>query len=527
MKSQRGFKVLLVYPNLSLMKIPSLAIALFTSILKNQRYNVDLFDASSYISDKEGHDDRRMGSFQYRKLDKRLINWAVKTDLIGDFVKKVSEFKPDIIIVSVVEDTFKQGIELLNAIKHLNIPNIIGGVFPTMSPDEAVAPECVRMVGIGEGEITIVKICENIRNNISCENIPNVWFKRDDGTIIKNKLEKLADINKTVPDYSLFEEDKFLRPWGGKIFKSIAVESVRGCPYECTFCNSPIHNKLAKQAGEKSFIRIKDIMALRREIQSLIKTIQPEFLMFVDDTFLTRPEKEFYKWCQMYSEFKIPFWMNTRVDSITREKLKILKEIGCFRISFSLEHGNEGFRKKYLKKFFSNEIFIKNANIAQESGIPFSIDVLIGLPFETRELVFDTIEIIRKVQNYDALTINIFTPYRGTELRELVIQKGWLDKSIFPNGISGLSLLCMPPSYLQRDEIDGLFKTFSFYAYFGKERWDEIKKAESSDEEGIRIFNELGKEYYQKKFGDEETTFYSQRYVNRGTGCRAPENSSA
>src|SRR3989338_2583894 len=138
-KSQRDFKALLVYPHLSLMKIPSLAIALFTSILKNQGYSVDLFDASSYISDKECHDDRRMGSFQYRKLDKRLINLAVKTDLKGDFVRKVSEFKPDIIIMSVVEDTFKQGIELLNTIKYLNIPNIIGGVFPTMSPDEAIA----------------------------------------------------------------------------------------------------------------------------------------------------------------------------------------------------------------------------------------------------------------------------------------------------------------------------------------------------------------------------------------------------
>lgn len=527
MKTQYDFKVLLVYPNLSLMKIPSLAIALFTSILKNQGYGVDLFDASSYISDEEGHVDKRIGSFQYRKLDKRLISWNTKTDLKGDFVRKVLEFKPDVIIMSVVEDTFKQGIELLDAIKHLNVPNIIGGIFPTMSPDEAIAPECVKMVGIGEGEITIVKVCENIRNNTSCENIPNVWFKRDDGIVIKNKLGKLIDINKIMPDYSLFEEDKFLRPWGGKIFKSIAIESMRGCPYQCTFCYSYMQNKLAKEAGAPSFVRIKDINILRNEIRFLIKDIQPEFFMFVDDTFLTRPEKVFYEWCEMYREFKIPFWMNTRIDAITKEKLKILKEMGCFRISFSLEQGNEKFRKKYLKKCFSNEIFIKNANIAAESGIPFSIDVLLGLPFETRALVFDTIEVIRKVPNYDALTVNIFVPYRGTELRELVIQKGWLDKSIFPNGMSGSSLLHMPSPYLQKDEINGLFRTFSFYTYFGKERWDEIKKAEANSEEGNKIFNKIGKEYYQKKFGNEETTFYySEKYNNRGAGCRASENSS-
>ncbi|MFH1317987.1 MAG: radical SAM protein [Candidatus Omnitrophota bacterium] len=525
MKTQSDFKVLLVYPNLSLMKIPSLAIALFTAILKNQGYIVDLFDASSYIRDKEGHDDRRIGSFQYRRLDKRLLNWNVKTDLVGDFIRKVSEFSPDIIIMSVVEDTFNQGVELLDAIKHLGIPNLIGGVFPTMSPEEAIEPECVQMVGIGEGEITIVKVCENIRNNISCENIFNLWFKRNDGTVIKNRLDKLVDINKTIPDYSLFEEDKFLRPWGGKIYKSLAIESMRGCPYECTFCNSPMHNKLARQAGEVSFVREKDTGALRKEIKSLTKYIQPEFFMFVDDTFLTRPGKLFHEWHEMYSEFKIPFWMNTRIEAITSEKLKMLKEVGCARISFSLEHGNEEFRKKYLKKYFSNEIFIKNANIAGESGIPFSIDVLIGLPFETRELIFDTIKIIRQVRNYDALTVNIFTPYRGTELREVVIQKGWLDRYKFPNGISGSSILSMDPDYLQNDEISGLFRTFTFYAYFAKEKWDQIKRAEINDEEGNRVFNELGKEYYQEKFGNEETIFYSKKY-SRGTGCRAPEDSS-
>jgi len=79
-----------------------------------------------------------MGSFQYRKLDKKLINWNVKTDLEGDFVKKVKGYRPDIIIMSVVEDTFKQGIELLDVIQDLKIPNMIGGIFPTVSPEEAI-----------------------------------------------------------------------------------------------------------------------------------------------------------------------------------------------------------------------------------------------------------------------------------------------------------------------------------------------------------------------------------------------------
>ncbi|OGX23499.1 MAG: hypothetical protein A2Y03_04965 [Omnitrophica WOR_2 bacterium GWF2_38_59] len=518
MKKENNFKVLLVYPNLSLMKIPSLAIALFTAILRKEKYQVDLFDASNYISLKdEDHDDRRMGSFQYRKLDKKLINWNVKTNLTEDFVEKVKEFYPDIIIMSVVEDTFQQGIELLCLIEEFKIPNIIGGVFPTMAPEEAIKPECVNMVSIGEGEITIKKVCEHIRKGESCEGIPNVWFKREDGTVAKSKLEKLVDINDTLPDYSLFEEDKFLRPWGGKIYKTIAIESVRGCPYECTFCNSPMHNKLAVDAGEKTFVRNKKISVLENEIKILSKNVQPEFFMFVDDTFLTRPEKEFYKWCEMYNKYKIPFWMNTRVESVTKKKLEALKNAGCQRISFSLEQGNEEYRKKHLKKQFSNKMFLEKAIIASQCKIPFSIDVLIGLPHETRDLVFDTIEVVRQVPSYDALTVNIFTPYRGTELRDVVVNNGWLDKNIFPSGISGSSLLKMPKPYLQPTEIDGLFRTFSFYAFFPKACWENIRLAEQFTEEGNAQFNKIGKEYYTKKFGDEVTTFHNKQYLKKCT----------
>ncbi len=524
-KREEDFKVLLVYPNLNMMKIPSLAIALFTSILKSRGYKIDLFDASNYKTEnKKGHDDRRTGSFQYRRIDKGLIKWEEKTDLDGDFIRKVQDFNPDIIIMSVVEDTFLQGVHLLNLIHKLKIPNIIGGVFPTSAPDEAIAPKSVKMVGIGEGENTIVYVCENIRKGLSCENLPNVWFKKDDGSIIKNKNDKLVDINDTVPDYSLFHKDQFFRPWGGRIFKTITLEGVRGCPYECTFCNSPAHNRLAKQMGYGTFVRRKEIKSLKQELTVLSKEINPEFIMFVDDTFLTRSKKEFFEWCEMYSNFKIPFWINTRVESVTEDKLKALKEVGCYRLSFSIEHGNESYRKKYLKKFFSNEDVITHGQLVTECGIPFSMDNIIGLPFETRDMVFETIELTRQISNYDALTVNIFTPYRGTELRQLAIEQGWLDEHEFPNGISGASMLKMPPPYLQRDQIEGLFRTFALYTFFPKDRWDEIKMAESFTEEGNALFDRLGTEYYEKKFGNEGTSFFNK--YERGTGCRAAENDS-
>lgn len=530
MKTPKEFKVLLLYPNLSLMKIPSLAIALFTATCKRAGYTVELFDASHYCAEeKNSHDDRRVATLQYRKFDKNLVNWELKNDIKTDFIEKVRKYVPDIVIVSVVEDTFNQGIQILNYIKDFDIPNIIGGVFPTMSPEEAIAPECVKMVGVGEGENLIIELCERLRKNESFEDISGLWIKKSGGAIIRNMPKKLVDINALIPDYSLFAEDMFLRPWGGKFFKTVAIEGCRGCPYDCTFCNSPKHNYDAREMGYSSFVRYKNLRCLKNEIDFLVNSIDPEFFMFVDDTFLTRSVKEISQWCEMYSAYKIPFWINTRVESISSDKLKLLKEVGCWRLSFSLEQGNEEFRKKYIKKNFSNETFVTRGKIVIESGIPFSVDVIIGFPFETRELVFDTIEVIRNLKGYDSLSVNIFTPYRGTYLREVVLQNGWLDSSLLPGGISGSSMLSMPLPYLQREEIDGLYRTFILYAYYPKSMWKDIERAEKFNNEGNNMFKSLSEEYYKQKFGNETTTFYSNRYVNRlnkGTGCRAPENSS-
>ena len=49
--SKTNFKVLLVYPNLYGMLVPSIAIAIFTKILKNEGYQVELFETTNYTDE--------------------------------------------------------------------------------------------------------------------------------------------------------------------------------------------------------------------------------------------------------------------------------------------------------------------------------------------------------------------------------------------------------------------------------------------------------------------------------------------
>ena len=57
----------------------------------------------------------------------------------------------------------------------------------------------------------------------------------------------------------------------------------------------------------------------------------------------------------------------------------------------------------------------------------------------------------------------------------------------------------MPSPYLTSKEIDGLMRTVPLYVYFPYENWDEIKKAETLDEEGDKVFKSFS-EIYKDNF---------------------------
>ena len=243
------------------------------------------------------------------------------------------------------------------------------------------------------------------------------------------------------------------------------------------------------------------------------------FFYFVDDSFLARPEKEIYDFCEMYKEFQLPFWFNTRPDHCKLEVLKALKAVGGYRISFGIECGNEDFRKRVLTRNVSNRQLIEQFDVISESGIAFSVNLIIGFPGETRDLVMDTVEFVRSIAGYDALTVSIFTPYHGTALRDVAVKNGWLDSSTITQHTTSSSLLKMPSPYLSEGEIDGLVRVLPLYCYFPKSEWAVLQKAEAFDEEGNRIFEEYA-QIYRRNFLQEDQE-QAKIWIDHTTGCKS------
>jgi len=521
-KQPANFRVLIVYPNLPLMLVPSLAIALFTARLKKQGYQVELFETTHYLNDEVSSSTNRVEILNVRDFDMTDdLNITIREDMYGDFRKRVENFKPDFLIYSVVEDVFVQTLNLVRAIEDLDIPSLVGGAFPTYAPQRCIEAEEIRLIGHGEGENTVVRVAEAIRTGGALHDIPGTWFKDDDQTIHRNPKDPLVNLDETLPDFSLFEESRFNRPMGGRVFKMIPVETYRGCPFACTYCNSPAQREYAKVEGLGNFLRRKSIETVRTELLHYMEVHNPSFFYFVDDSFLARPKQEIFDFCDMYKEFGLPFWFNTRSESCEPDIMQRLKEVGCYRISFGIEAGNEQFRQTVLRRKISNEELIRKfTDVIAPSGIAFSLNVIIGMPGETRDLVLDTVELIRSIPGYDSLTVSIFTPYHGTVLRDVAVRNGWLDERAITRHTTSSSILDMPKPYLSAPEIDSLVATFPLYTYFPKSEWEKIQRSETPDAEGMEI-RKYYQEIYRRNFLGE--TQDNQKVMLGGTGCRTNE----
>ena len=528
MKDKKEFKVLLVYPNLTMMLVPSLAIGIFTNILKKEGYSVDLFDTTHYVSEENSSPQNRVKYLQAREFsDTNDLGVRIKTDLLGEFRQKVLEYQPDFLIYSVVEDCFTQTLSLMDQIKDLDIPHLVGGVYPTAAPETCISHELINCIGLGEGEHIILDMSEAVRCGKDYRRINGIWFKEHD-QVIKNPRGPLVAINKgQEPDFSLFDESRFNRPMGGRIFRTIPIESYRGCPFTCTYCNSPMQVSLAREAELGNFLRTKTMNVLKDEITRTVELYDPEFLYFIDDSFTARKQSDIFDFCDMYEEFKIPFWFNTRPETCTLEMLQRLKEVGAYRISFGIESGNEQFRRKVLTRNVSNKNLKDAFDVIAQSGVAFSLNLIIGLPGETRELVMDTVEFCRTIYGFDTVTVSIFTPYAGTVLRDVAVNNNWLDKNHLTTHTTTKSQLNMPPPYLSSSDIDQLMRVMPLYIYFPKSEWPKLKRAEINDDEGNKILKYYS-DIYTKDFLKQNQDDSKVWVVDGGTGCKSnPKDSFA
>ena len=489
----KDFKVLFVYPNFQMVNLLPSNISILSACLKENGIQVDLFDTTFYQINARSFDDQRVDYLQLRPFNYAEYGIEYKTsDIFEDFREKVVTLKPDLIAITIVEDVLPLALNMIRKIRDLSIPVIAGGVHVILSPEKTLTHDEFDMICCGEGEEALPELCEKLSRHEPIDNIPNIWVKRN-RQIIKNPMRPLVDIN-NIPynDFSIFEETRFFRPMQGKIFRMIPIEIDRGCPYHCTFCAAPALRTQYKKETQGNYYRVKNNERIVSELEHQIKKYRAEYIYFNSETFLVMNDEKFAEFADTYiRRIHLPFWCQSRIETITDFKIKTLEQMGCNRISVGIEHGNEEFRKNVLKKHFTNKQVIDAFAILKKYPIPVTVNNMMGFPGETRELVFDTIMLNRALK-IDSTNCFAFTPYHGTFLREVAIREGYLKEEDQLHTLVD-STLDMPQ--LSRSDIQGLIRTFPLYIKMPHDRFPEIERAEKITKEGNEAYERLAEEF--------------------------------
>jgi len=490
-------KILLFYPNNINVGMPPSNLALLAAYLKRSGHTVKLFDTTLYKSTEITQDELRSKLGHVKKSNiNDFIKYKNKDNIKKDFLETVNSYKPDLIGVTLVDATIKFSLEFLELIKDKNIPVVSGGVGTTFLYERILKTNLVHYACIGEGEEAFEELANKLEKGEDTSNIRNIYLLDNNKNVIKNPLRKLIKVDDLlIPDFSIYDKSRFFRPFMGEVVRMAQIDLDRGCPWVCTYCASPSLKNTFNAQRCGPYYRFKSLDKIFNEISFLIKQYNINFLWLSSETLLALRIEKFREFAERYKkEINLPFWCQTRLDTFSDEKTRLLSEMGCKNISVGLEHGEEKLRNELLDKRITNEQILESAKIIKKYGIYPTLNNMIGLPDETRENIFNSIELSKQIseilEGHYNLNVFTFIPFSGTKLRNVCLEKGYFtDDGDIPFSFYTESVLTMPS--LSKEEIKGLERTMALYIKLPKSYWPEIEKAEKFNDEGNKIFDKL------------------------------------
>ncbi|HEY4761177.1 MAG TPA: radical SAM protein [Thermoguttaceae bacterium] len=289
---------------------------------------------------------------------------------------------------------------------------VLGGVHPTVLPNEVLGEPAVDLVVRGEGENTL---CE-IAAGKPWETIQGLSYRREELIIHNPDRELIRDLDSLpLPAYHLLPMSKY-RPAAGaaKRTPATSVLATRGCPGRCTFCYRIFGNSLRFRSGEK----------VAQEVKLLQDRYGIREVCFYDDTF-TAIKREVRAFCRAVLDWKLDLTWScfTRIDAFEEETFRMMKDAGCHQVMFGVESANQDILKNINKKINVDkaEHVIRSM---QKLGLDVRAAFMLGNPGETEVTMEENIRFALRLDP-DLVQFNITTPFPGTEMYR------WADENNF------------------------------------------------------------------------------------------------
>jgi len=354
------------------------------------------------VLEKEGH--------KVKILDAHAMHMSIRQ--IGQWLRENAPF--DIVGITGTTPLIQNVYEISSLIKaeYKNVRIILGGVHPTVMPEEALLKKTVDIVARGEGERTILDVAADLPLTV----IDGISYLERDTIVHNPDRELIKDLNSIpFPAYHLLPMEKY-RPASGaaKRLPATSVLATRGCPGRCSFCYRIFGSRLRSRSGR----------LVAEEVKLLQERYGIKEICFYDDTF-TAIKKEVLAFCQSLHDLDIDLSWScfSRIDTFNEDIFREMKENGCHQVMYGVETANHKILKN-INKRANPETVETVIRATQKIGIEVRGAFMLGNPGETELTMEENIRFAIDLEP-DLAIFNITTPFPGTEMFK------WADENNF------------------------------------------------------------------------------------------------
>jgi radical SAM superfamily enzyme YgiQ (UPF0313 family) len=368
--------------------------------------------------------------------------------------KRISKFHPDVVGFSYLTPQADFVYHLSRQIKNKYPQMIIvhGGVHPTCLPEESIqySDYCV----IGEGEITFNQLLRAIDGKRDIEEIAGLMFKKNARVINTGPRDFISDIDRIpYPAWDLLPMERYKKHTIHiNRQPAVGIMASRGCPFNCSFCASPIF--------WKQKVRFRTPGNIISEIKEVINNYGINNFHFYDDNLLL-DNILISDVCNLILKEKLQIlWACLGKISLIKnnpEILSLMHEAGCRAIELGVESFDDEVLSQIGKRETTRDI-LDVFKLVRDSKIKPLMLLMTFNPGETLSGWYFQAQGLRQIEPEASTFIGQFaTPYPGTEFDRncgrlgIKLSRDWKDYSTSQINFIPYSLLQDVPVQTTRD----------------------------------------------------------------------------
>jgi radical SAM superfamily enzyme YgiQ (UPF0313 family) len=265
---------------------------------------------------------------------------------------------------------------------------VLGGVHPTLLPDEALQHCDAVVVGEAEG------VWEQVVTDAKA-----------------GRLQKLY--HHPYPSLDRYIGMGNRRNTKKRLFDVVPVMTTRGCPYNCEFCC--VHDIFGRK------IRHVPVGNVVRDIEDSGGKI----FIFLDDNIIGDPvyAKQLFR---AIKPLNIKWVGQASLSFIKDEEMmRLANQSGCKGLFFGLESVSQTQLNRMRKAIKEVDKIGEAVQKVKDFGIYFHASMIFGFDSDTKDTFADTLDFLEK-NHISSASINVLTPYPGTEVFRSLKQEGRL-----------------------------------------------------------------------------------------------------